>query len=164
MISRIERNSPATVHVGLDVDRLQAVREAAGFGDAVVLLDMLARAGDGEQIEQGEVVEAEHLDQPRRGAFGLVEIEPAVELLLRQARGAVDAADAMIQQGRVVTLGGKGDLVAQVGQAVVDRRGREHQHAGLDAFLDDLAHQAVVAGLAALSAASSCCGSCATRR
>ena len=38
----------------------------------------------------------------------------------------------------------------QVGQAVVDRRGREHEHAGLDAFLDDPPHQAVVAGLAVL--------------
>ena len=57
----------------------------------------------------------------------------------------------MVEQGRVVALGGEGDLVAQVGQAVVDRRGREHEHAGLDALLDDLAHQAVVAGLAALA-------------
>ena len=38
----------------------------------------------------------------------------------------------------------------QVGQAIVDRRGREHQHAGLDPFLDDLAHQPVVARFAAL--------------
>ena len=80
------------VHVGLDVDRLEPVREAAGLGGAVVLLDVLARAGDGQQVEQREVVEAEHLDQPRRRALGLVEVEPAVELLLRLARGAVDAA------------------------------------------------------------------------
>ena len=131
---------------------------------AVVLLDVLARAGDGQQVEQREVVEAQHLDQPRRRALGVVEIEPAVELLLREARGAVDAADAVLEQRRVVALGGEGDLVAQVGHAVVDRRGREHEHARLDAFLDDLAHQAVVARLAARLAASSCCGSCATRR
>jgi hypothetical protein len=90
------------------------------------------------------------------------EIEPAVELLLRQARGAVDAGDAVIEQRRVVALGDEGDLVAQVGQAVVDRRGREHQHAVLTPSLM-IAHQAVVAGLAALRGAS-CCGSCATRR
>ena len=92
LISRIERNSPAQVHVGLDVDRLQALGEPAGLGGAVVLLDVLARAGDGQQVEQREVVEAEHLDQPRRRALGVLQIEPAVELLLRQARGAVDAA------------------------------------------------------------------------
>ena len=104
-----------------------------------------------EQVEQREVVEAEHVDQPRRRALGVLEIEPAIELLLREPRGAVDAGDAVLEQRRVVALGDEGDLVAQVGQPVVHRRGREHQHARLDAFLDDLAHQAVVAGLAALS-------------
>ena len=54
------------VHVGLDVDGLESLREAARFGGAVVLLDVLAGAGDGEQVEQLEVVEAEHVDQPRR--------------------------------------------------------------------------------------------------
>ncbi len=54
------------------------------------------------------------------------------------------------EQRRVVAFGDEGDLVPQVGQPVVDRRGRKHQHAGLDPFLDDLAHQAVVAGLARL--------------
>ena len=54
------------VHVGLDVDGLQPLREAAGFGGAVVLLDVLAGAGDGQQVEQLEVVEAEHVHQPRR--------------------------------------------------------------------------------------------------
>ena len=49
---------------------------------------------------------------------------------------------------RVVALGHEGDLVLEVGQAVVDRRGRKHEHAGLHAFLDDAPHQAVVAGLA----------------
>ena len=38
----------------------------------------------------------------------------------------------------------------QIGQPVVDRRGRQHEHAGLHAFLDDPPHQAVVAGLAVL--------------
>ena len=81
---------------------------------------MLARAGDGEQIEQGEIVETEHLDEPRRGALAFIEIEPAIELLLRQARGAVNTADTVTQQSSVVTLGGKGDLVAQVRHAIID--------------------------------------------
>ena len=45
-------------------------------------------------------------------------------------------------------LGHEGDLVLEIGQAVVDRRGREHEHAGLDALLDDAPHEAVVTGLA----------------
>ena len=35
----------------------------------------------------------------------------------------------------------------QVVEAVVDRRGRQHQHLGLHALADDLAHQPLVAGL-----------------
>ena len=48
----------------------------------------------------------------------------------------------------VVPLGDEGDLVLEVGEPVVDRRGREHEDAGLDAFLDDAPHQPVIAGLA----------------
>ena len=58
--------------------------------------------------------------------------------------------DAVVEQRRVVALGDEGNLVAQVGQPVVDGRGREHQHTGLDAFADDAAHQPVVARLVAL--------------
>ena len=57
----------------------------------------------------------------------------------------------MIQQGKVVAFGGKGNLVAQVGHAVVDRSGGEHEHAGSDAFPDDATHEAVIPGFAALS-------------
>ena len=136
----------------------------ACFRGAVVFLDVLARAGDGQQIEQGEIVEAQHLDQPSRRASRLFQIQPAVELLLRLARRASMLRDAVLQQGGIVALGDEGDLVAQVGQAVVDRRGREHQHPGFHPFLDDLPHQSVVAGLAVLVAVSSCSGSCGTRR
>ncbi len=76
--------------------------------------------------------------------------EPAVELELRLADGGFDAGDAVAGKRRVVALGDEGDLVLEVGEAVVDRRGRQHQHAGLHAFLDDPPHQAVVAGLAVL--------------
>ena len=148
LMSRIGRNSPARSTSALMLIGFSRVRESAGLGEPVVLLDVLARAGDGEQVEECEVVEAEHLDQAGRRALGFVEVEPAVELLLCKTRGAVDAADAVIEQSRVVAFGGEGDLVAQVGQAVVDRRGREHEHTRLDALLDDLAHQAVVASLA----------------
>ena len=45
---------------------------------------------------------------------------------------------------------GQGKLVSQVGEAVVDRRRREHQHLGLDALPDDRVHQLLIAGLAVL--------------
>src|SRR5690606_792309 len=53
-----------------------------------------------------------------------------------------------INPGRF-TLRREYNLIAQVGHAVVDGRGRKHQHARLHALADDLAHQAVVAGLTA---------------
>ena len=54
----------------------------------------------------------------------------------------------MVVERHVVRLGDKGDLVLEIGQAVVDRRGGEHEHAGLHALLDDSPHQAVIARLA----------------
>ena len=51
------------VYVGLDVDGLQPLREAAGFVRAIVLLNVLAGAGDGQQVEQLEVVEPEHVQE-----------------------------------------------------------------------------------------------------
>ena len=109
---------------------------------------MAARTGDGEQVEQREVVEAQHLDQPRGGTLALVEIEPAVELLLCQPRRSVDAADTVCDQRRIVALGRKGDLVAQIGQAIIHRSGREHKHPRPDPLADNFAHQPVVARLA----------------
>ena len=139
------------VHVGLDVDGRQPVRELAGLVGAVVALNMPARAGDGEVVQQGEVVEAQHFHQVPGRAFGIVQVQPAVELGLGLARGLLDAGYAVLQQRRVVAFRRKGNLVAQVSQPVVDGCGRQHQHAGLDAFLDDLAHQPVIARLVALA-------------
>ena len=65
---------------------------------AVVLLDVLARAGDGQQVEQLEVVEAEHLDQPRRRALGVLQVEPAVELQSAPGAWCFDAGDAVVEQ------------------------------------------------------------------
>ena len=45
---------------------------------------------------------------------------------------------------------GVNDIFNQLVEAVVDRRGREHQHLGLDALLDDGIHQLLVARLVVL--------------
>jgi len=138
------------VHVGLDVDGLQPLRKTPRLRGAVVFLDVLARAGDGQQVQQLEVVEAKHFDQASRGAQVIIHIEPAIELLLRPPGGVVDAGDALVQQRSVDALGGECDLIAQVGEPVVHRGGGQHQHARFDAGLDDAAHKPVVAGLAAV--------------
>ena len=103
---------PSAVHVSLDVDWLQPVREASGLSGAVVFLNMLARPGNREQIEKREIVKANHFDETGWRPLRVIEVKPAVELLLCQACRAVDAADTVIHQGRVVALGRKRDLVA----------------------------------------------------
>ena len=62
-----------TIHVGLDVDRLEPLGKLAGLARAVVFLDVLARAGDGQQVEQLEIVEAQHVHQPAGRALGFFE-------------------------------------------------------------------------------------------
>ena len=63
----------AQVHIRLDVDRRQTIRETACFAGAVVFFNVPARAGDGEMIQQGEVVKAQHFDQAGRRLFRLVQ-------------------------------------------------------------------------------------------
>src|SRR3546814_2376369 len=71
----------------------------------------------------------------------LGEVEPAVELPLRLADGRLDARNTVLDQGNVTAFGHEGDLVLEVGQPVVDRRCRQHQHLGFHARLDDALHQ-----------------------
>ena len=53
------------IDIGLDVDGLEPLREAARLVGAVILLNVLAGAGDGQQVEQLEIVEPEHVQQTR---------------------------------------------------------------------------------------------------
>src|SRR5271165_419846 len=138
------------VHVGLDVDGLETLRESARLLSAIVLFNMLAGAGDGQQVEQLEVVEAEHVQETRRLTLSILQSEPAVELKLRLANRCLDAGNAVGVQSHIVSLGDESDLVLQVGEAVVYRRGGEHEDAGLDALLDNAPHQAVVTSLAGI--------------
>ena len=55
----------------------------------------------------------------------------------------------MLEERRILSLGGKDDLVPKVGHAIVDRRSGQHQHTCFHAFADHFAHQPVVARLAA---------------
>ena len=142
---------PGEIDVRFDIGRFEALRKTTGLSYSIVLLEMSARTRDGESIKQGEVIEAQHLDEPWWRALGLVQIEPAVELLLREPGRAVDAGNAVMGQRGIVALGGEGDLVAQIRHAIVDRRGGEHQDAGLHTFSDDPAHQPVVASLGSLT-------------
>ena len=109
-----------------------------------------AGAGDGQQVEQLEVVEAEHVQETRRLTLGILQSELAVELKLRLANRCLDAGNAVGVRSHIVRLGDEGDLVLEVGEAVVDRRGGEHEDARLDALLDNAPHEAVATGLAVI--------------
>jgi hypothetical protein len=75
-----------------------------------------------------------------------------VEGCLSLAEDFVDVllgAELCVEVFRVAFVG-QGQLIPQVVEAVVDRRGREHQHLGLDALFDDGIHQLLVARLVVL--------------
>ena len=138
------------VHVRLDVDRLEPVGELSGLGCPVIFFDMFTGPGDGEKIEELKIVKTQHVHQGAGCALAFIQREPSVKLLLREARGGVDAGDAMVEEGSVLPFGDEGYLVTQVREAVVHGRGGQHQNTGLDAFLDDAPHEAVVTGLPSL--------------
>ena len=51
------------------VDWFQACGKSADLRNVVILLDVFARAGDGECIEELEVVEIHHFHKPLRGTI-----------------------------------------------------------------------------------------------
>ena len=129
---------------------LQAFREFADFRHGIVFLDVPAAAGDGDAVEHLEEIEVQRFEQRFCGALRRGKLAPCVE-------GLLCAAEDFINRVRCIQLGvdlrgiafiGEGKLVAQVGKAVVDRRGGEHQHLRLHACTDDLVHQAQIAVLA----------------
>jgi hypothetical protein len=86
----------------------------------------------------------------RRLTLGILQSEPAIELKLRLANRCLDAGNAVGVQSHIVRLGDESDLVLEVGEAIIDRRGGEHEDAGLDALLDNAPHEAVVTSLAGI--------------
>ncbi len=87
---------------------------------------MLAWTGNGELIQQSEIIKTKHLDEAWWCFLSFFQIQPAVELFLRKSGGAVDTGNAVLQEGSIIPLGGKGYLVTQVSEAVIDRSGRKH--------------------------------------
>src|ERR1017187_371999 len=107
------------VHFALDIDGLQPFGKAARLLGAVILLNMLARPGDSQKVQQLEVVEPQHLKKMRWAAVAIFQCHPAVELNLRLAYGCFDAWDSVLREGCIVRLSHEGDLVLEIGKPFV---------------------------------------------
>jgi len=110
---------------------------------------MLSASGYGDAVEHLEKVETEAVKQRLCGALIFGEFRPTVERSLCIAEDVINRSGGVEQF--IETLGiplvGELKLVAQVVEAVVDRRSRQHQHFGLDPCTDNLVHQLQVAVL-----------------
>ena len=109
---------------------------------------MLARAGDGQLVEQFEKRGAE-LFQKVAG-FSLVRLLfcPSRKGFLRGGESFPKAADSDGFRERVVAIFREEiELVAQVLKVVVDWCGREKKDLGADAGFDDVVHESLVAAL-----------------
>jgi len=107
---------------------------------------MLSGPGNGENIQQFEIVKIQSFQQGLCGSFAVVQIQPRIEARLSHFQCLLDAGNTVGLQRVVFCLNDKGDLVFQVVHPVVYRRSRKHQHLGFYASFDDLVHQLGIAG------------------
>ena len=63
MTEHVPEEVARTIHIGLDVDRWQSLRERAGLCCAVIFLNVLTGSGNRQVIQQREVVKAQHFYQ-----------------------------------------------------------------------------------------------------
>ena len=132
------------IKIRLDIDGFESFRELTDIFKIVVFLDVFSGTGNSQQIQNLEVAEIQAIDQLFHGAGFNWSFEPFIETGLGLLQGVGDVSNAMLLQGVVIPFGDKKNLVLQVVQAVVDRRGREHQHFGFDPGADDVIHHARV--------------------
>ena len=134
----------------VQVLRLRTLREAADRRRhlGIEAADVVARAGDGDRVQQREEIGPQPFEQGRlvRRRPGPARGLPLLELALGHAEHRLDVADAQRVPERVLPLlGHQVDLVPQIAQGGVDRRRRKHQDLRAHAVLQDLFEQPVVA-------------------
>ena len=109
-------------------------------------LNVLAGTGDGDAVEQLEEFEVEGLEDGIRRAFFGRQLAPTGEGSLGLAENFLDTV-AGVELGAEFfgfAFVGEGELVFEIGEAVVHRRGGKHQDLGLHAGADDLVHEPFV--------------------
>ena len=123
----------------MQVLRVRPPREPADalFHLWVVAAYVVAGTRDGHRIEQCQEIRAQVGQQGLLGrvtAAAAAARLPLEERALRRAEHGLDVADAQGVLKRIpALLGHQINLVAQIPQAGVHRRGGEHQHLGVDA-------------------------------
>ncbi len=135
------REASLCINVCLNIDGLEPLRKFSDFRYIIIFFDMLSGSGNGEEIQQFEIVKIQSLQQGFGGSFAVVQIQPRIEARLSHFQRLLDAGNTVGLQCVVFCLNDKGDLVFQVVHPVVYRCRRKHQHLGFYAGFDDLVHQ-----------------------
>jgi len=147
----VGEKSALGVNFRKDRYRFLALREATQGSDAafVIALDVFARAGDGQLVQELEESRAKFFQQVFGMTFAGLLARPKRESFLRRRQRILQArnADGVLERG-VLAFGQEVNLVAEIPQIVVDRRGGEQQDFRFDPALDDVVHEALVTAFA----------------
>ena len=128
-------------------DRLQARGECADGACVIVFLNVLAGTGNRDAVQQLKKVEVQHLEQIFGCAVARLPLAPCIKCPLRISENFVNRTAGIEFFVNIIGVSfvSQGKLIFQVIEAVVDRRGGEHQHLCFHACTDDLFHQGYIA-------------------
>ena len=104
---------------------------------------MFSGPRNGNAIQHLEEVEVQRAKQRVRGPILRVQLAPRIEGLLGLPENLLDGllgVELIVDEFRIAFVG-KGQLILQVHETVVDRRSREHQHFGLHTGAYHLIHK-----------------------
>ena len=124
-------------------DGLPALWELADFRSVIKLLNMLAGARNCDAVKHFKEVKIQRAKQIVRRALLDFQLAPGVEGLLRLAEDFINGfccGELAVDQSCIALIS-QGELIAQVGKAVVHRRCREHQDLGFHSRTNDLVQQ-----------------------
>ena len=116
-------------------DGLEPLGEAANGRGIIILLDMLSGTGNSHAIQDFKEIKVQHFQKICRGAFLRGPIAPCGKGTLGIAEYFIQAAaDVHFSVYNVrMPLIGKGNLIFQVTETVIDGGGRQHQDFGFHA-------------------------------
>ena len=107
---------------------------------------MLAATRNCQRIEKPEIVRVDVLGEALRRVSSMRLRAPQIEALLCQPHHRFNGRDSVgLLEVVIAALRDELDLVTQVGEAIVDRGRRQHEHLRASVGPDDLVHQSRVA-------------------